>query len=347
MAVTAMDVGSPINVPYAMGIIHSQCVMLQTCKPTSQTSCLFVPSVSQPPLLPQDPVVSPEIVTPIIADKLADILVGYDIEKTQYLVQGFREGFRIHFEGDTLQTECPNLVSASEFPEVIQAKIDKELLAKRVSGPFSSSPYPTYHLSPIGVVPKKESGKYRMIHHLSHPKGISINDGITEEASTVSYANISDAIDHIKSLGQFAFLSKTDIESAFRIVPIHPAARHLLGFKWNGELYFDNCLPMGLSESCKIFEELSKALEWVAYTKLRATAVVHVLDDFLFIEKTGTHCQEILSAFQDMCKSVGIPLAPDKTFGPSQILPFLGITLDTINMESRLPLDKLQKALES
>ncbi|XP_021362404.1 uncharacterized protein LOC110456157 [Mizuhopecten yessoensis] len=43
---------------------------------------------------------------------------------------------------------------------------------------------------------------------------------------------------------------------------------------------------------------------------------------------------------------MGIPLAPEKTFGPEQVLPFLGITLDTRNMEARLPQDKLVKCKE-
>ena len=37
-------------------------------------------------------------------------------------------------------------------------------------------------------------------------------------------------------------------------------------------------------------------------------------------------------------------MAPDKTVGPSTSLSFAGIELDTIKMEARLPLDKLEKA---
>ncbi|XP_033758566.1 uncharacterized protein LOC117340891 [Pecten maximus] len=271
------------------------------------------------------------------------MLDGYDVGKTQYLVNGFKEGFRIHYEGGDFRPTCQNLKSAKDLPGVVEEKLKKELQGGRIAGPFINSPYEQFHVSPIGVVPKKEPGKFRMIHHLSYPKGLSINDGISPASSTVQYATISDAIGHIKQQGQNSFLAKTDIESAFRIVPIHPDDRRMLGLIWDGNFYFDKCLPMGLSESCKIFEELSTALEWVAYSKLKAPSVVHVLDDFLFMATTKSECMAILQNFQDMCSYIGIPLAPDKTFGPEQVLPFLGITLDTTKMEARLPQDKLDR----
>ena len=40
---------------------------------------------------------------------------------------------------------------------------------------------------------------------------------------------------------------------------------------------------------------------------------------------------------------LGIPLALDKVVGPSTVLEFLGIVLDTERMEARLPCDKLSR----
>ena len=44
-----------------------------------------------------------------------------------------------------------------------------------------------------------------------------------------------------------------------------------------------------------------------------------------------------------MCNYLGVPIAQEKTSGPSQVIQFAGITLDSINQEARLPEDKLQK----
>ena len=44
-----------------------------------------------------------------------------------------------------------------------------------------------------------------------------------------------------------------------------------------------------------------------------------------------------------MCYYLGIPKAPEKTIGPSQTLSFAGIEVDSLLMEARLPLDKVEK----
>lgn len=56
-------------------------------------------------------------------------------------------------------------------------------------------------------------------------------------------------------------MAKTDVKSAFRIIPIHPAHYPLLGIRWNNTYNFDRALAMGLSSSCAIFESFSTALE--------------------------------------------------------------------------------------
>ena len=119
--------------------------------------------------------------------------------------------------------------SADEQPEVLFAKLDKEWSGGRISGPFSSPPVANFVSSPLGVVPKKTPGEFRIIHHLSYPDGSSVNDFIPSEKSTVQYASISDAIAMIKCIGRGSYMSKTDINSAFRIIPIHPDDYHLLG----------------------------------------------------------------------------------------------------------------------
>ena len=91
-------------------------------------------------------------------------------------------------------------------------------------------------------MPKKAPGEFRLIHHLSYPKGFSINDGIPSEYSAVSYAMIEDAIKTLKCAGQGCFLAKTDIKSAFCIVPIHPDDYHLLGFMWRNMFYYDRAV---------------------------------------------------------------------------------------------------------
>ena len=138
-------------------------------------------------------------------------------------------------------------------------------------------------------------------------------------------------------------MAKTDVKSAFRISPIYPADYPLLAIRWNNMYYFDRALAMGLSSSCAIFESFSTALEWVSLNLFDASAVLHILDDFLFIAKTKEQCTRDLQNFILMCDYLGVPLAPEKTVGPDTVLQFAGITLDSVLFEARLPEDKLAK----
>jgi hypothetical protein len=50
-------------------------------------------------------------------------------------------------------------------------------------------PNDTFVCSPIGLVPKNETGKFRMIHDLSVPKDNSVNSGTPKEYTQVNYEN--------------------------------------------------------------------------------------------------------------------------------------------------------------
>ena len=160
-----------------------------------------------------------------------------------FLIDGFCLGFRIGLSGTSNSLLAPSLRSAEEQPEVLYARLDKEWSAGRIVGAFSCLPFAYFVSSPLGVVPKKTPGKFRIIHHLSYPDGSWVNDFIPSEKSTVQYASISDAIAMIKSIGRGSYMSKTDLKSAFRIISIHPDDYHLLGI-WNG------IIPISFTDAC-------------------------------------------------------------------------------------------------
>lgn len=286
-----------------------------------------------------------QLPTPVNPAKLAQYLIGYDKTKTKYLLEGFRNGFHLEFEGKRGFQLSSNLKSALENKEVVTKKIAKELKEGRIAGPFSELPFKSLKISPLGIVPKKTPNQFRMIHHLSYPtkQEGSVNAGISDDSAAVHYAGINDAVGFIKELGIDAFCCKTDIRSAFRILPVSPKDYELLGFMWEGKYYYDRCLPMGCRTSCKIFEEFSSAIEWIARNKLGMNAVVHILDDFLFIERSKFSCLQKFNEFLDVCGDIGIPLAADKTVLPTQVIEFVGIELDVRLRETRLPLDKIEK----
>ena len=84
-----------------------------------------------------------------------------------------------------------------------------------------------------------------MTHHLPFPQGLSLNDGISSEFTSVSYATLEDAIHTIGTVGRGCFMAKTDIKNAFQIIPIQPQDYHLLGIRWR-DLFLMLCQYLGI-----------------------------------------------------------------------------------------------------
>eukprot|EP00731_Ephydatia_muelleri_P033087 Em0025g43a len=67
----------------------------------------------------------------------------------------------------------------------------------------------------------------------------------------------------VSLLGTGAMMAKIDIEAAYRLLPVHPQDRLLLGIEWNGEVFCDAMLPFGLRSAPKIFNAVADGLEWI------------------------------------------------------------------------------------
>ena len=115
------------------------------------------------------------------------------------------------------------LTVLESLSDIVTAKLDKEVNLGSVAGPFSVVPFNgEIIISPIGLVEKKSKDDYRLIFDLSYPRNKSVNDGIDHDLCTVQYTNFDQAIEMVHHLGQGSFLTKIDIQSAFRLLPIHP-----------------------------------------------------------------------------------------------------------------------------
>ena len=265
----------------------------------------------------------------------------------QYFLQGIATGFRIGFDGSSTQSAKNNLKSAVDHLAVIDDYLHDELSLGRISGPYRPSMCPDVHINRFGVIPKNHQlGKWRLITDLSYPPGNSVNDGIPAELCSLSYVTIDDAILNILESGRDTMLAKIDIKSAFRLLPVHPADRHLLGMRWKDQVYIDHCIPFGLRSAPKLFNILADLLAEIAQNA-GVSYLIHYLDDYLTMGPPASSvCQNNVNTFLSLCAELGVPLATDKLEGPSTTLSFLGIILDTHQMEIRLPSNKLIRMLE-
>ena len=235
-------------------------------------------------------------------------------------------------------------MTVSDNSEVVREKLLTEMAQGRIAGPFDFAPFPNFKSSPLSLRSKPEPGKFRLLHNLSYPYDhTSVNFNIPESFSKVTYASISDAISLMNVCGPAAFLAKLDIKDAFKIIPLHPSQYNLTGFSFGGKYFYDRTLPMGCSSSCRIFEAFSTSLQWIVNSRSRTLQTVKVLDDFLFVGRTYSECDNLLQTLLFVCSTLGVPIAENKTVRPTHKLTFLGIELDASAMTAALPSDKLTR----
>jgi len=285
--------------------------------------------------------------TPVKVNQLAHFLEGYNSNLKNNLIQGFTSGFKINSSLDKNVVKFPqNHKSATGNPQVVTKKIHREIQKGRIKGPFKEPPFNNFICSPLGLVPKKESGSFRLIHDLSFPKGDSVNSWTPPEFTAVSYQNIETVINLVQEYGYNSLMSKADIQDAFRLIPIHPSEYHLLGFFWNGQFYHDAALPMGASASCQLFENFSTAFEWILFKKFGIKGISHLLDDFFFVGKANSNeCSVALNTFLALADTLGVPIKSEKTQRPTTCITIYGIEIDSKAMVARLPRDKIEKIL--
>ena len=284
------------------------------------------------------------ISTPLNASAWSIYLWTYPYQElAHFFLKGITNGFKIGFNYHTLHLKSArkNLEGARSHPKVVQEYLRTEVHLGRVVGPLTNSVKLTTHISRFGVIPKSHQlNKWRLIVDLSHPVGLSINDCIPKHLSSIKYITIDNAIQDILKLGKGTMLAKIDIQSAFRLLPVHPTDRHLLGMSWTDGVYIDTCLPFGLHSAPKLFNVMADLHAWILQQQ-GVSELFHYFNDFLTMGPPSSDiCQQNLSTIQRICTHLGVPLAMEKVEDPTTSLSFLGITL---KMEAHLPDDKLMR----
>ena len=279
-----------------------------------------------------------------------EVLKHPDREFVEMILCGITEGFRIGYDASTAQLkqqrQATNMLSASAHRQVVSHYIMEELQATQLVcvGSEEVASSMGIHCSPLGVIPKKNKpNKWRLIINLSTPEGYSVNDGIDMELSSVSYISVDNVVARILKLGRGALLAKMDIKQAYRNVPVSPENRFLLGMCWEGKEYVDTALPFGLRSAPLIFTALAEALLWIMRQR-GATNTDNYIDNFVAAGASDSQeCEHSSTVMHETCEEVGLPAEPEKDEGPATSISFLGIELDTVALEIRLPGEKLER----
>jgi hypothetical protein len=264
-----------------------------------------------------------------------------DRAHVEMLVEGIRNGVDVHYRG-MRPTACKisaNQKSVLDSARDVSADIAAEVHAGRKAGPFAKPPITGFFASPLGAV-RKKNGKIRIVHNLSWPIGASVNSKIEDLHCVLS--SFDAAMDLLVAQGRGAMLSKIDIASAYKCIPVRPADFALLGLHWEGKFYFDKTLPFGLSSSCAIWERYATAAEWAALHNTSIRRLCHYIDDFLLVSNKETAASE-LKQLLDLFSRLGLPVSIEKLEGPLPSLVYLGIQVDSLAMTASLSSDRLKQ----
>ncbi len=288
-----------------------------------------------------------KIVSPLRTEKWAEWLAGHpDQAFAGYILRGLQQGFRVGFNPGLckLKARPMNMTSRDEHPEVVAAYLEAEVAHGRlVPLEVGQADALGIHTSPFGVIPKKgKPNRWRLILDLSSPHGHSVNDGISKDLSSFCYVSVDRVVNRVLELGKASWLAKMDVKQAYRNIAVHPADRYLLGMKWEGRTYVDATLPFGLRSAPLIFSAVADMLAWFMQVQ-GASWLAHYVDDFITVgAPQSMECGRNVEVMHAVCEEVGMPVEPEKDEGPATTITFLGLEIDSIALEVRLPQEKLQ-----
>eukprot|EP00064_Thunnus_orientalis_P024128 superscaffoldBa00009934_g24404 len=153
-----------------LGCSSSSCKFLHTCSfcggAHARAACPHNPAKQQ---------LCKHLNTPVNINALATALQNHpDTQFVNFLIQGFTYGFHLGLQSTPESTHiCNNLQSALSEPTTIDRLLQKEVDDAFMICPFSSPPFPSFRVSPIGVATRKYSRKKRLIIDLSSPHGFT------------------------------------------------------------------------------------------------------------------------------------------------------------------------------
>lgn len=172
----------------------------------------------------------------------ASFLSYPDSRDTRHILRGLENRFRIGFDyhAKTCRPARRNMKSARDHETVINSYLDEEKSRNRLLVMSDETSSDQVQISPFGVIPKPhQPGRWRIIVDLFVPRGASVNDGIDSRLCSLSYVRVDKAAERVMALRRGSQLAKLDVQSAYRIVPVHPDDWSLLGVCWQGTVLLD------------------------------------------------------------------------------------------------------------
>ena len=239
------------------------------------------------------------------------------------------QGYMIDFVSQPHQLSVPQPPQFSaEQTQLISMEI-KELLQKNAIEEVTPLLQLGFY-SNLFLVPKKDGGQCPVINLKALNRFVQKEHFKMEGIHTVK-----------DLLRQGDWLAKVDLKDAFFAVPIDHQHRKFLRFIFKGKTYQLNCLPFGLSSALWVFTKTLKPV--LAILRKRGVKLIAYIDDILILAESRDLIQDQVTGMFYLLECLGFIVNRKKSIlNPTQVIEFLGLSVDSIAMELRLPLTKMK-----
>ena len=261
-------------------------------------------------------------------------------DDAHFLLDGVMHGFHVVDSGARIEIyHCVNYRSSTcgSNKSQLQDILVEDMLNHKISV-AKETPVCVHALGAI----RKASGAIRPITDCKRPLGNSVNCYMKATFSTFSYVSCDDAID-LMSPG--CWMSCVDLQSAYRSVTIHSDDWTFCGLEWDfGDgpvLLTNHCISFGQRSAPFIFSRItdfvSRKMRYLGFNCLG------YMYDFFLVETSREPCTLAMNSLMVILRRLGFHIAYKKLSPPSQRCRFLGIELNSVACEARLPHEKVLK----
>jgi len=297
-----------------------------------------------------------KIVTPINVDRFEAYLIHHPNRPyVDSVCRGLRHGFwpwATHDDPNLWKTydNSDRPINETDRMDFVREQRDEEIRLGRWSPSFGSQLLPGMYSSPIGVVLKPHSDKFRLVNdHTQEP--FSPNSMITVTNPSFPLDTIDDLVrillatrrDHGKN--RQLVLWKSDVKSAYRLMPMHPLWQIRQIVTVDGKRSVDRCNTFGSRAGGWVWASFISLVHWIAFkVKNIDNLLGYVDDDFSwdFADNTryypryGKLLPSKQARYLELWDELGIPHDEEKQLSGSP-LTIIGIEVNPNAVSVRLP----------